>query len=217
MKKVFVAACLLSMSITLGSGCTYKAPVDSIKNVNVYSAYEEKIPGNFAIIVNNDEGLFNKTVSPSSYQCGAHDFSMTFADSFVSSIKDANSAIFESIVSRSTIPTVDEMKKDNLSGYILVQGKLFEPRISFIPGFWSARASSTVNIGFDYSIRDSDNNLVVTGTVSGERTHEGEAGMFCSSGTEVLMSATQKAMRDVLERYGERVSNSQKLREAVKK
>ena len=214
--KKFLALVCLAMVMTLGSGCTYKAPVDSIKNVNVYSAYEEKIHGNFAIIVNNDEGLFNKTVSPSSYQCGAHDFSITFADSFVSSIKDANSSIFESIVSRTTIPTVDEMEKDNLAGYILIQGKLFEPRITFIPGFWSARASSTVNIGFDYSIRDKNNDLVITGSVSGERTHEGDAGAFCSGGTEILMEATQKAMRDVLERYGERVSNSQKLRDAMK-
>lgn len=215
MKKL-VLTFVLVLVLGCASGCTYKAPVDSIKGVNVYSAYEEKIPGNFAVIVNTDESLFNKTVSPSSYQCGAHDFDLEFANSFTASVKEANEGIFESTASRATIPTVAEMEKDNLSGYVLIQGKFFEPRISFIPGFWSSRANATVNIGFDYSIRDKHNKLIVTGTVSGERSHEGEAGAFCSSGTETLMEATQKAMRDVLERYGERVSNSEKLRKACK-
>lgn len=213
MKKLVIA---LALVLGCASGCTYKAPVDSIKGVNVYSAYEEKIPGNFAVIVNTDESLFNKTVSPSSYQCGAHDFDLEFASSFAASVKEANTNIFESIVSRSTVPTVAEMAKDNLSGYVLIQGKFFEPRISFIPGFWSSRANATVNIGFDYSVRNAKNDLIVTGSVSGERSFEGQAGAFCGGGTEILMEATQKAMRDVLERYGERVSNSEKLRKACK-
>lgn len=213
MKKLIIALTLVCATAT---GCTYKAPVDSIKSVNVYSAYEEKVPGNFAIIVETDESLFNKTVSPSSYQCGAHDFDLEFASSFVASVKEANAGIFESVASRTTIPTVAEMEKDSLSGYVLIQGKFFEPRITFIPGFFSARSNATVNIGFDYSVRDKHNKLIVTGTVSGERSYEGEAGAFCSSGTDTLMQATQKAMRDVLERYGERISNSEKLRKACK-
>lgn len=53
----------------------------------------------------------------------------------------------------------------------------------------------------------------MAGSVSGERTHEET---FCSGGTEILVAAPPKAMCDVPERYGERVSNSQKLFGAMK-
>lgn len=154
-------------------------------------------------------------ISPSTRACWTDTYEISFSNTFISSVKEANEHIFQSIAPRNTIPTVSEMENDNLAGYIFIQGKFFEPRISVNSGAWTAKANVTVGIGFDYNIRDNKNNVILTGSVSGERTHE-DSVYLCSQATEVINIAAQKAMRDVLERYGERVSNSQKLRDAMK-
>ena len=101
---------------------------------------------------------------------------------FTSSIIAANESIFESVFQRKTIPSAEEITKDNLSGYIFITSKLFEPRLQFIPGFWSETASASTDIGFDYNIRDSKNNLVPNGSISGNRTADGDAGGACGGG-----------------------------------
>lgn len=214
MKNFFALACL-AMAVSLGTGCTYNASVDTVKNVNVYSAYEEKIPGNFAIIIDSDSSVMNVNISSSTRVCWTDTYEISFSNTFISSIKKANEHIFQSITPKNTIPTVSEMKKDNLAGYIFIQCKFFEPRISVNSGAWTSKANVTVGIGFDYIIRDNKNNVIITGTISSERTHE-DSIYLCSQATEVINIASQKAMRDALERYGERISNSQKLRDAIK-
>lgn len=213
-KSLLLATVALVMA--LGAGCSYKTPVNTVQSVNVYSSYDEKIPGKFAVIINADTNLLDKTVSPSSFTCAAHKFPISLTDSFTSSIIATNESIFESIFQRENIPSVEEMKKDNLSGYIFITSKLFEPRLQFIPGFWSATASASTDIGFDYNIRDSQNNLVLNGSISGNRTADGGAGGACEGGSSVLAESISKSLRDALERYGERVSNSPKLREVFK-
>ena len=88
------------------------------------------------------------------------------------------------------------MSKDELSGYILVKATHFEPKVTFIPGFFSGNVSTSADIGFEFSVRDR------------------EAGGACEGGATSLSEAISKAFREALERYAERVSNSTKLREA---
>lgn len=214
--KQFGLGLALVLVMALGAGCSYKTPVNTVHGVNVYSSYEDKIPGRFALIINADRSLFDKTISSTSFTCSAHKFPISLTDSFISSIKQANEAIFESTFERSTMPTVEEMQKDNLSGYIFITSKLFEPRLQFIPGFWSTTATATTDIGFDYNIRDRNNNLLLNGSISGNRTSDGDAGNACGGGSNVLAESISKSLRDALERYGERVSNSPKLREAFR-
>ena len=70
MKKYVLPA--LAMTALLASGCSYKAPVESVHNINVYSSYEGKIRGSFDLIVNIDPGLAKRDIKPTSYICGLH-------------------------------------------------------------------------------------------------------------------------------------------------
>ena len=106
------------------------------------------------------------------------------------------------------------MSKDELSGYILVKATHFEPKVTFIPGFFSGNVSTSADIGFEFSVRDRENKLILSSAVSASRSSDGEAGGACEGGATSLSEAISKAFREALERYAERVSNSTKLREA---
>ena len=214
MKKHIGLFCLCFMAIFY-SGCTYKTSVDIVKNVNIYSCYEEKIPGNFALIIDNEESIMDVEISPSTRTCWTDTYKIYFYNTFNNSIKEMNSNIFQSILEKKTIPSVSEMEKDNFDGYILIRSKFFEPRIEVISSGLESIARVTVGIGFDYIIRDKNNKMILNDTVSSERTYE-ENISLCSHASKSINSAVQKSMRDALERYGERISNSEKLREAIK-
>lgn len=216
MRKLFLA---LAMVVMCGgmTGCGYKTTVNTISGINVYSSYEEKIPGRFALVVDSQPDLLTKKVKASSFTCSAHNFPVELSNTFEASIYESTKSIFEEVITRVTIPSKEEMFKDDLSGYILVKATHFEPKITFIPGFFSGNVSTSADIGFEFSIRNKDNKLILNSAVSASRSSDGEAGGACEGGASSLSEAISKAFREALERYAERVSNSTKLREAFEK
>lgn len=208
--------CLLGLAVVVvvGAGCSYKASVPAVDIANIYTSYEEKIPGTVALIVDAQEDVFDRTIKPNTYTLGAHKYPIAAATAFKTSVLNTTKSVFENVVDRNEIPNIQQMYADNLNGYLVVHVKHFEPRISFIQGFWSATASSTVEIAFDFTVRDKNNGLILSSAVSASRTAEGDAGGAGAGGAPVIADATKKAVTEALERYAERLSNSSKLREA---
>ena len=212
MKKYFLLAlCLLTL---FASGCarTYKAPVESVQNINVYSSYEGKIRGSFDIIINLDPGLAIKDVKPSTFICGAHPFPVDISTILRTSIYAATEKIFEQINERTDIPSSEMMLKEQKTGYIIVRLKEFEPVITFMPGFFSGTANASCESALEVEIRDRKNVKVYETAVSGNRSASGDAGSMCGDGAKVMAEAVKKSFRETLERYAERLSNTEKLR-----
>ena len=105
------------------------------------------------------------------------------------------------------------MNKEKIKGYVLITGKMYEPRLIVNPGFWEGTAVATVGIAFEYAVKDALNKTLVTGAVSSERTAEGGSGANCDKSVIPITNATQKATREILERYIERIANDPKLHE----
>ena len=139
MRKLIVALAVVVMCGGM-TGCGYKTTVNTVSGINVYSSYEEKIPGRFALVVDSQPELLTKKVKASSFTCSAHNFPVALSNTFESSIYEATKSIFEEVATRVTIPSKEEMSKDELSGYILVKATHFEPKVTFIPGFFSGAA-----------------------------------------------------------------------------
>ena len=211
MKKYFLPA--LAMTALLASGCSYKAPVESVQNINVYSSYEGKIRGTFDLIVNIDPGLAKRDIKPTSYICGLHHYPVDVQAPVKSSVYSATEKIFEQINERSDIPSTERMASEDKAGYIIVRLKEFEPSISFTPGFFTDTAHASCESGLEVEIRDRQNRKVFETAVSGNRSSTGDGGLQCGGGADVLADAVRKSFREALERYAERLSNTAKLRE----
>lgn len=211
MKKYLIST--LAMTVLFASACSYKAPVESVQNINIYSSYEGKIRGSFDLIVNIDPGLAKKDIKPTSYVCGLHHYPVDVQAPVRSSVYSATEKIFEQINERSDIPSTQSMLQENKSGYIIVRLKEFEPSISFTPGFFTETAHASCESGLEVQIRDRNNRKVFETAVSGNRSSTGDGGLQCSAGADVLADAVRKSFRETLERYAERLSNTAKLRE----
>ena len=196
-------------------GCSYKTPVDPVYGVNTYSTYSSKIPGKYVLIIKADKNTLDVDAHPSSTVGADAKFKISFSDSFVTSVRLLNESIFSTIINTDGIPSTEQMKQDKLSGYILISSKFFEPDTKSISGMFNTGVTATANIGFDYTIRNSNNEILLTGSVSSSRTTTAQGGTFgttASDNINVLQSAIQKALRDDLEQYAQRVVNEPKLR-----
>ena len=204
---------LLGLSFLLATGCSYKAPVESVQNFNIYSSYDGKIPGSFDIIINVDPSLAQKEIKASSYICGAHSYPVDVTAPVKSSVYSATEKIFELISQRTDIPSAETMQKENKRGYVIVRLKELEPRISFVPGFFVGTATASCDSGLEVEVRDNNNKKVYETAVTGSRSATGSAGMQCGGSAKVLADAVMSSLRETLERYVERVSNAVRLRE----
>ena len=182
-KKIILMLPILVMCIGI-TGCGYITTVNTVSGINVYSSYEEKIPGRFALVVDSQPELLTKKVKASSFTCSAHNFPIALSNTFESSIYEATKSIYEEVSTRVTIPS-----KEELSVYLLVKATHFEPKVTFIPGFFSGNVSTSADIGFEFSVRDRENKLILSSAVSASRSSDGEAGGACEGGATSLSEA----------------------------
>jgi hypothetical protein len=192
--------------------CAYNVQPVSTKAVNLYSAYEDKIPGNYALIIDNSVRNVNREIAPVSYVCSAHRYPITVGDSLAISVKQTLESVFEHVTEQSTLPSNESLSKLGLNGTILVKLDDFSPRILCTQGFFQGTCTASTDLSFGVTVRALDKTLLAT-AASGSKTADGGAGGACGGGAEVIADSSTRATRDALERLAERLSNSPRLRE----
>lgn len=201
------------MLASIASGCSYKVPTDVSPAVNIYSSYGDKIPGKFYLVLEDNLSNVHREISPNSNVCSAHDFPITVGSAFTNSVHETVQNIFSEVVLLNTMPTPEYFRQHGGTGVILVGLNRFEPRIRFIQGFWSNAAIANSDLVFEVTVKDQNGNTVLNTTAGGSRTSEGEAGSFCSNGSDLLSQNLHDSTREAMERLAERLANSQKIRE----
>jgi hypothetical protein len=208
MFKSMLAGVLAAVSL---SACTYEVKTAAAPALNVYSSYGDKLPGKFALLVQPE--IMTKEVEPSSDNCGPHDYPIDARAAFKQSAIDTVAQLVEAVEPIEKALTSAELREGQYRGQIIVKAEEYSPRLTFIPGFWMAHASSTVDISASLLVDGPDGRLLGT-KASESRTVESDAS-GCGSGTDALAKANGKAMEAVLDRLAERFSNEPRLRTAA--
>lgn len=203
-KFVFLSVAALSLAAL--SGCAHKGSVSSVQATNIYSDNEKKIPGKTRFYV--DETSLTKLVKDDTvqgYACSAHKYPVDGTDALRSSLPGMLEQVFDS-VDNATTPSGSS---DELS--LLFRVERFAPRLKFNQKFFGVDAEGTVEMAI--SVTGTKNGTRMFGTtVDSQRTSSGDGGAFCGGGGQVIADATRDVIKDVLEKIGERMANSQSLR-----
>jgi hypothetical protein len=194
-------------------GCSYSVQPASTRAINIYSAYENKVPGNYVLVLDGSIRNVNREVAPASHVCSAHRYPISVGDSLAISIKQTLESVFERVNEQTSAPSGDQLNKLGYDGVILVRLDDFSPRVLCTKGFASGTCTANTDISFGVTVRGTKGVLATTG-VSGSKTTDGDAGGTCGGGATVIGESITRATRDAMERMAERLSNSPKLREA---
>lgn len=210
MKKSFIPITFSLMALT---GCAYQAPVSVSAAYDVYSSYEERVPGRWAIFVDGSD-FKDSDVKPSSYQCSAHTYPIDSADAFEKSTVKTFANLVESIERvNSPIPAA-QLEQAGFDGQIIIKGQDMDVDLIFIPGFWTMRAEAEVDYEASLSAFMSSGKVLGT-TVSAEGEEKGDGGTACDGGADAIGKAAEDGIKRVLRQLGERFSSSSRIREAM--
>lgn len=209
-RGVFVA--LLSVAT---AGCAYNVQPSATKAVNIYSSYENKIPGKWILVLDPSIKDVSRDVKPATYICSAHHYPVQFGESLAVSLKSTFMALVDEIEERATLPSTDELAKLGAAGSAVVRLDDFSPRLTCSMGFWSGSCTATAELTVGLNARRVDGKAFAT-AVTGSKTADGDSGPYCGAASAVLADASTKAMRDMLERLAERIANAANLRGELK-
>jgi hypothetical protein len=205
---VVVALAALGMSL---AGCAYQVQTVSAPQLNVYSNYTDKVPGKWALIV--DDSAFNQTVHSEGLSCAAHSFPLDLTTTFKQSVIGT----FQNIVGEVEVMDhplpMDGLAAGGYNGQIEIKADNMSVRLNLIPGFWSAKADADLEL--DAGLIATGTKARLVGTRASGRGHESsDAGSMCSGATVAIGHAAESAMKDLLGELGERFSNAPQVRPA---
>ena len=206
----------LICGLVLFYGCAYCVPSTVSPAVNIYSSYKDKIPGTVFLVIDDNVKNVSQDVKATSYFCKWHKFPVTLDSSLALSVKKTTDAIFEKVVEQGYLSTKDPFLPMGGQGIIYVKLNRFYPKISFFQGLGSVHANASCDIVLDVTVKDANKKNLLTTTVGSSRSVDGDGGAFCGKGANVLSEAISLAMRETMERYAERLSNSEKIRTSFK-
>lgn len=198
-------------AIFLISGCSYTAPTDINPATNIYSNYSDKVPGRFALYVDADEMAGDYKVS--GYACSAHTYPVDARNAFIGSVQSTMENIVEEVEIVSRPMDGATILSRELDGMILVEAQDLDIDLTVIPGFWSASMEADAEVTVSLVVDGPSGRLMGT-HVEGDDDYKAESGGACEGGAIAIGKAVEEAIKEALERLGEKLSNSPRVRNA---
>lgn len=127
------------------------------------------------------------TFKVSGYACSAHDYPVDARNAFGVSVERTLENLVEELEIVANPLNRTAIQAGEFSGMISVKADALEIDLTVIPGFCSAK-------------------------MRGDADYVSEAGAGCSGGAVAIGKAVEEAMKEALERLGERLSNAPRLR-----
>jgi hypothetical protein len=200
---------MISLCILL-YGCSYTVPSTLSPAANFFSSHEDKIQGSVVLVIDETLKNIDRKVKPLSSACSAHRYPLNMGSSLADSVKKTTDLIFQQVIEQYTLPTKEELKRMSCQGTVYVRLNIFYPTLRICDG----TALATCNIVLDVTVKDASQHDLIVTTVAGARFAEGDSKGSCKGGATVLSEAVSLSMREAMESYAERVSNSEKIRKA---
>lgn len=203
--RIFAAVAAVSVL----SACQYKAEPLTVATYNVYSSYEGKLPGKYLLFV--DGSKLSKPIKPSDFNCAAHTFPLELGNSFSGSVRQTFGNLVSELEVVQQPADREQLKARGARGMIIVRGEDLSGRLRVVPGFWSAGIETEVEIAASITV-DGQNGRLLGTTVSGDGNGQADAGIACEGGAKSLTQSAEDAMKEVLGRLGEALTNSERVR-----
>jgi hypothetical protein len=205
--RAIASFALLSLSV----GCAYNAPIDIAPSYNVYSNYDDKMSGKFALTVDASE--MTKEIKPDGLGCSAHTFPVDGASAFETSVLKTFENLVEEVVLVDNPLNQASIESQGYRAQLVVKVRDLDVDLKIIQGFWTSEIEADVEITASVEAINGIQGKVLGATIEGDADGKAPAGGFCSGGGEAIGIAMQDAMKETMERLGERLTNARRMRE----
>ena len=210
--KNLVSCLVVALFSVILSGCAVETPVGVSASYSVYSNYEDKIPGVYGLYVDASE--MKKDVETRGFTCGPWYYPVDARDAFKQSVYRT----FENLVEELKgvdVPVFNNLRSQGLDGIIKIDVVNFEADTSARPDFLVTVRESSAEITASIEVTGYEG--VLLGSNVDGSGNDSITGISCEGGSDTVGKSVETAMKKVIERLGERLANSVKVREAAPK
>lgn len=187
------------------TGCTHQATVGTASPTNISSNYDTKI--SLPIVYTIDSMALTKlrrNGAVHGVRCRAHHYPVDGTEAFTGSVPPMMEAVFDNFHQSAPSPQKGITQ-------LVFRIERFDPSVIFHEKYLGVDAHAKVELELSiFGIRDGTR--VFGTTVETQRSTSGEVTTLCSGAGEVLADATRDAIKNVLEKAGERLANNPQLR-----
>jgi hypothetical protein len=205
--------CIAPACLLILSGCAYQVPTNIKPSYNVYTAYDDKIPGHAAIFVDASKG--NETIKVTGLACSAHTFPVEARDSIQTAIVETLKNLMDEVQKVERPLTSSQLADVGSNVMVMVALEDMDIDLMVIPGFWTATMKSEAEIVLGVKVDTKDGRKVGT-MVTGRGESTADSGGACEGGSIAIGEALEKALKQALSQMGEAISNSDRLRTALR-
>lgn len=205
--RIRVISAFVSAAAVMSLGaCTYNVPLSAQSGAaEVMSTKATK--GSAYIVMSPELSSLGKTVKPG-FACGAHSYPIYAGETIRTSLEKTLEGAYSSVSASDSLPTSAQgpiFKFDSVD---------FDPRIRFIPGFWSVEADANVDLAIRARITTPSGAELLITTFRGQG-HATQDGQGCGMGADALSEAMTKAVRSAMENFVDKVINTGALQQAT--
>lgn len=206
MNRIFVSLALLGLA-----GCSYPVETPPAEAVPVITAYTDRVPGKWALIV--DAAKANTTLEDSGDRCSQTDYPLDLSKAFIDTADATFKTVADDIRVSDHALSRSELVSGGYSGVIIVSVSSLKATIK-TSGIVEARAAAETEIEGAILVIKSGERMVDS-RQTGRGTAERDAHIDCSGAGEAASVASDAAVQDVVGKLAEQFANSHAIRYSV--
>ena len=216
MKKMSFAPAAGAFLLVLGvAGCAWDTPTDISASYSVYSNYDDKIPGKYALYV-DAEKMKRENIESAGFECWGYSYPVDAREGFTQSVHGTFANLLEEVEVVDEPVSFTDLEARGLDGVIRIEVEDLDADLFVIDGFWIAEIEADAEITATIQVIGREGHLLGS-TVEGSEDHRTSAGLVCEGGSDALSGAVEAAAEETIERLGERLVNSERVRAAAPK
>ena len=208
----FMTICALLLGIAL-AGCAYKVPVTAAPALSVYDSYGEQLPGFWVVYIEAEQ--CQSDVRVSGWAGSAHKYPVDCRAAFIESAEKTIANLVERSQRVDAPLMVSDLARYGATALVVARFDSVDGMFSYAEGLFEATAMVNVEMQASVTI-DGPQGRLFGSSASGMGRGQSGAGIAGEGSAAAIGEATQKAMRALLGQIGERIANSQRLREAAR-
>ncbi|MCB9957830.1 MAG: hypothetical protein H6843_04360 [Rhodospirillaceae bacterium] len=192
------------------AACQNQAPVPVATEFAAYAAYDDAIPGTFALYLEASE--LSGRVRMRSNACDPQRFRLDGAASFEQSAVTSLRNLIAEVDLVSAPLRADALAAQGYTGQIIIEVHTAQAEMTAVASFMALDLDADVDITASMDVFGPDGR-VLRSSADGHSHVTDSAGLLCSNGAAVIADAASEAYGALLRRLGEELYNSDEVRE----
>jgi len=201
----------VALSATALAACTYPVETPPAEAVPVITAYTDRVPGKWALIV--DAAKANAALEDTGTRCSQSDYPLDLAKTFTETADATFRTVAEDIRVSDHALSKSELLSGGYAGVIIVSVSDLKARIK-TNGVVESRAAAETQIEGAILVIKGGERMVDT-RQSGKGQAERDTHIDCSGAGEAAAAASDAAVQEVIGKLAEQFANSHAIRYSV--